>query len=114
MIESPNSFYRCTAVYRCVPLCTALYRSTVQLYRSVPLCTAQRYTTEIFGGQNWWAARSLLASGEIDTAKSQNSDFFWYQVVLSHLAPGPSDLIPGPSDFTLGLSKPELVPSGAK
>ena len=53
----------CTALYRSVrrvPPCTALYRSTVQLYRSVPLCTAQRYTTEIFGGQNWWAARSLL------------------------------------------------------
>eukprot|EP00956_Cyclotella_meneghiniana_P040702 scaffold202931_cov40-Cyclotella_meneghiniana.AAC.1 len=63
MIESPNSLYRrvplCTALYRRVPPCTPLYRSTVQLYRSVPLCTAQRYTTEIFGRQNWWAARSL-------------------------------------------------------
>eukprot|EP00956_Cyclotella_meneghiniana_P040886 scaffold208411_cov46-Cyclotella_meneghiniana.AAC.1 len=51
MIESPNSLYRCTTVYRyrSVPPCTAL----------CCMCTAQRYTTEIFGGQNWWAARSL-------------------------------------------------------
>eukprot|EP00956_Cyclotella_meneghiniana_P018792 scaffold31625_cov65-Cyclotella_meneghiniana.AAC.8 len=47
MIESPNSlWYR--RVPLCTTLCTALYRSTVQLYRCVPLCMVP--LNELVGG----------------------------------------------------------------